>query len=56
LQPLAHKLLQPVWQQSDSKVTPERMRTAVDKFSESLWKVSNSHKQQQQQQQTSLTG
>ncbi|WIA39479.1 hypothetical protein OEZ86_005577 [Tetradesmus obliquus] len=38
-EPLAYQLLQPVWQQSDSKVTPERMHTAVQKFSESLWKL-----------------
>lgn len=39
LQPLAVRLLQPVWEQSGTKVTPERMHNAVDKFSESLWKV-----------------
>lgn len=39
LQPLAVRMLQPVWQQSSTKVTAERMRNGVDKFSESLWKV-----------------
>lgn len=42
LQPLALRCLQPVWEQSSTKVTPERVRNAVDKFTESLWKVSQS--------------
>lgn len=31
--------MQPVWEQSSTKVTAERRHNAVDKFSESLWKV-----------------
>lgn len=38
-EPLAVRALQPVWQQSSTKVTAERMHNAVDKFSESLWKL-----------------
>lgn len=38
-QPLALRVLQPVWERSSTKVTAERMQLAVTKFNESLWKV-----------------
>eukprot|EP00879_Flechtneria_rotunda_P020173 GHRR01021214.1.p1 GENE.GHRR01021214.1~~GHRR01021214.1.p1 ORF type:complete len:255 (+),score=47.31 GHRR01021214.1:334-1098(+) len=39
LQPLALAALQPIWQQSDLKLTAERMQRSMEKFSESLWKL-----------------